>query len=202
MRWQPNGLLEWGATTGEWKLALLASGWDNTPHFDGSKFAGTQMTTDAVDLNSLWSLDAETLAKMASVLGKREDAERLHHEHEEMNRRINDTLWNDELGLYCSRLWADDGGTGRFLTRITPMNFYPLLCGAPDEKRASRVLKTLTDPKKFWGEWPIPTLPYDDPEYWTQDYWKGHVWGPVNYLVWQGLQRLRHAAAQGRVRST
>lgn len=184
-----NGLLEWGATTGGWKLALLASGWDNTPHFDGSKFAGTQMTADAVDLNSLWSLDAETLAKMAGVLGKTDDAERLQHEHEEMNRRINNTLWDEELGLYCSRLWAENGEPGRFLTRITPMNFYPLLCGAPDEKRARRVLETLTDPKKFWGEWPIPTLPYDDPEYWTQDYWKGHVWGPVNYLIWQGLQR-------------
>jgi len=192
-----NGLLEWGATTGGWKLALLASGWDNTPHFDGSKFAGTQMTADAVDLNALWSLDAEILAKMARVLGKPEDAERLQREHEEMNRRINSTLWNEELGLYCSRLWEEDGKPGRFLTRITPMNFYPLMCGAPDEKRASRILETLTDPKKFWGKWPIPTLPYDDPEYWTQDYWKGHVWGPVNYLVWLGLQRYatpRHKA--------
>jgi len=69
------------------------------------------------------------------------------------------------------------------------MNFYPLLCGAPDANRARRVLQTLTDPKKFWGPWLVPTLPYDDPEYATQEYWKGHVWGPVNYLVWLGLRR-------------
>ena len=47
------------------------------------------MTADAVDLNSLWSLDAEILSKMAVVLGLPADAERLHAEHLEMNRRIN-----------------------------------------------------------------------------------------------------------------
>ncbi len=188
-----NGLLEWGSSSG-FRLALLATGWDDTPHFDGCKMAGTQMTADAVDLNALWSLDAETLAKMAAVLGRTEDAERLRREHQEMNRRINETLWNEELGLYCSRLWSEDGKPGAFLTRVTPMNFYPLLCGAPDAKRAARVLRTLTDPGKFWGEWPVPTLPYDDPEYFKQTYWKGHVWGPVNYLVWQGLRR--YGAAQ------
>jgi putative isomerase len=183
-----NGLLEWGSTSG-FRLALLSTGWDDTPHFDGCKMAGTQMTADAVDLNSLWSLDAETLAKMAAVLDRKEEAQRLRQEHEEMNRRINETLWNEQLGLYCSRLWSEDGKPGTFLTRITPMNFYPLLCGAPDAKRAARVLQTLTDPGKFWGEWPVPTLPYDDPEYFKQTYWKGHVWGPVNYLIWVGLRR-------------
>lgn len=183
-----NGLLEWGSTNG-FHLALLSTGWDDTPHFDGCKMVGTQMTADAVDLNSLWSLDAEVLAKMASMLGRTEDTHRLRSEHEEMNRRINETLWNEELGLYCSRLWSDEGQPGAFLTRVTPMNFYPLLCGAPDAKRAARVLATLTDPKKFWGEWPVPTLPYDDPEYFKQTYWKGHVWGPVNYMIWQGLRR-------------
>ncbi len=191
-----NGLLEWGSTSG-WKLALLSTGWDDTPHFDGSTMAGTQMTADAIDLNSLWSLDAEVLGKMASVLGRDEEAYRLNMEHTEMNRRINEELWNEDLGLYCSRLWGEDGKPGRFLERITPMNFYPLMCGAPDLERAARVLKTLTDPSRFWGEWPVPTLPYDDPEYFKQTYWKGHVWAPVNYLVWQGLKRyssLQHQA--------
>jgi Glycosyl hydrolase family 63 C-terminal domain len=184
-----NGLLEWGSAAGGWKQSLLATGWDDTPHFNGSGFAGTQMTADAVDLNSLWSLDAETLSKMAAVLGRQEEAQRLRREHEQMNRLINEKLWNEELGLYCSRLWSEDGKPGVFLTRIVPLNFYPLLCGAPDQKRAQRVLATLTDPKKFWGTWMLPTLPYDDPEYSKQEYWKGHVWGPSNYLVWQGIQR-------------
>jgi hypothetical protein len=183
-----NGLLEWGSKT-DMRLARLATGWDDTPHFDGARFVDGQMTADAVDLNSLWSLDAEILSKMAVVLNRSEDAQRLQREHWDMNRRINDSLWNEESGLYCTRLWSENGKPGAFLTRITPMNFYPLLCGAPDANRAQRVLQTLTDPKKFWGPWLVPTLPYDDLEYATQEYWKGHVWGPVNYLVWLGLRR-------------
>jgi hypothetical protein len=183
-----NGLLEWGSKV-DFRLARLATGWDDTPHFDGAEFRNGQMTADAVDLNSLWSLDAETLSKIATALNRPEDAHRLQAEHLEMNRRINASLWNEELGLYCTRLWSENGKPGDFLTRITPMNFYPLICGAPDAGRAQRVLQTLTDPRKFWGPWLMPTLPYDDPEYATQEYWKGHVWGPVNYLVWQGLRR-------------
>jgi len=184
-----NGLLEWGSLSGGWKQALLASGWDDTPHFNGSKFAGTQMTADAVDLNSLWSMDAEHLAKMANVLGHKDDAARLLQEHYDMNQRINDVLWDEEIGVYCSRLWDEGGNQGEFLTRLTPLNFYPLICGAPDPQRAKRILALLTDPKKFWGPWLVPTLAYDDPEYPKQEYWKGHVWGPANYILWQGIRR-------------
>ena len=183
-----NGLLEWGAI-GSFADARLGCGWDDTPAFDGAEKIGTQMNADAVDLNSLWSMDAEYLARIAGELGKHDDQERLRSEHKTMNERINDVLWNEELGVYCSRLWGKDGTPGEFLRRLTPMNFYPLICGAPDETRASRLMKTLTDPKKFWGEWLVPTLAYDDPEWTKQDYWKGHTWAPVNYLIWQGVRR-------------
>ena len=196
-----NGLLEWGSLSGGWKQALLASGWDDTPHFNGSSFAGTQMAADAVDLNSLWSMDAEYLVKMANELGRKDDAARLMQEHLEMNQRINDELWNEEIGMYCSRLWGEGGKQGEFLTRLTPLNFYPLICGVPDSERASRILAVLTDPKKFWGPWLVPTLAYDDPEWPRQEYWKGHVWGPANYILWQGIRRYatpRHQAEYAR----
>jgi len=91
--------------------------------------------------------------------------------------------------MYCNRLWDEDGKPGRHLVRFTPLNFYPLICGAPNQQRAQRVLAMLTDSRKFWGPWLLPTLPYDDPEYPKQEYWKGHVWGPANYIVWQGIRR-------------
>ena len=183
-----NGLLEWGAI-GSFADARLGCGWDDTPAFNGATKVGTQMNADAVDLNSLWSMDAEYLARIAGELGRHDDEKRLRAEHVTMNKRINDLLWNEELGVYCSRLWEENGAPGKFLTRLTPMNFYPLICGAPDEDRASRLLKTLTDPKKFWGDWLVPTLAYDDPDWTKQDYWKGHTWAPVNYLIWQGIRR-------------
>jgi hypothetical protein len=183
-----NGLLEWGAL-GSFADARLACGWDDTPAFDGAVQVGTQMNADAVDLNSLWSMDAEYLAKMADELGFNSDAAELRDGRDRMNQRMNEILWNDALGMYCTRLWGTDGKPGEFLTRLTPMNFYPLMCGAPSPERAARVMEILTDPKKFWGKWLLPTLAYDDPDWSKQEYWKGHVWAPVNYLVWQGVRR-------------
>jgi len=104
-----------------------------------------------------------------------------------MIQRINDKLWNEELGVYCSRYWMR-WKAGAFLTRLTPMNFYPLMPAFPIHPGRART-QTHDRPKKFWGQWVLPTLPYDDPLWSTQDYWKGKVWAPVNYLVFQGLKR-------------
>lgn len=79
------------------------------------------------------------------------------------------------------------------------MNFYPLMCGAPDEARAKRMLSLLTDPSKFWGRWIIPTLAYDDPDWHFQGYWKGNAWPPANYLVWLGLKRYGTPEQKGRL---
>ena len=151
--------------------------------------SGNTLNVNAVDLNSLYTMDAEYLALIADAIGKPGEARAYRQECAAMIQRINDKLWNEELGVYCSRYWDEGGKPGAFLTRLTPMNFYPLIAGVPDSSRAGRVLKLMTDPKKFWGQWVLPTLPYDDPLWPTQDYWKGKVWAPVNYLVFQGLKR-------------
>lgn len=192
-----NGLLEWGDGLGEYPLARLETGWDDTPHFDGVEMHGTQMSADAVDLNALWSLDARYLAKIAKALGDDAAAEQHMADHAAMNQRINEHLWNEELGLYCSRNWEDTGeGEASFLTRITPMNLYPLACGAAVGERAERTLAWLFNSEKFWGEWILPTLPYDDPDWAKQHYWKGHAWPPPNWIVWQGVKA--YASAEQR----
>jgi glycogen debranching enzyme len=42
---------------------------------------------------------------------------------------------------------------------------------------------------KFWGRWLLPSVAYDDPVWHQQTYWRGHIWPPANYLLWQGLRR-------------
>jgi glycogen debranching enzyme len=47
----------------------------------------------------------------------------------------------------------------------------------------------LLNPKEFWGEWVIPAIERDDPAFKDQEYWRGRIWGPMNYLVYLGLSR-------------
>jgi putative isomerase len=71
-----NGLLEWGSEQNSFNGAQLETGWDDNLEYAGAALSGTTMNADAVDLNSLWSMDAEYLAKIAAALGKAEDARR------------------------------------------------------------------------------------------------------------------------------
>lgn len=190
-RWWPrerdgrhDGLLEWGSANAGEQGARWETGWDDTVHFEGAHMQGQTLDAYAVDLNSLWAMDAEYLGLIADALGHSQEANELRAERKRTLELINAKLWNAELGVYCSRLWD-----GRFLTRLTPMNFYPLIAGAPDADRARQTLAVMTDPKRFWGRWILPTVAYEDPVWPQQDYWRGKVWAPVNYLVSKGLHR-------------
>ncbi len=190
-----DGLLEWGSHSGTMVTAKYETGWDDSPEFEGAKMIGETMNAYAVDLNSLWAMDAHYLALMAETLGRVDEAAMYRQQEKEMVQRINEKLWNPELGIYCSRLWdGDDGKPGAFLTRLTPMNFYPMICHAPDENRARQMLAIMTDPNQFWGEWILPTVSRKDTVFPQQGYWHGTIWAPVNYLVFQGV--LSYASPQ------
>lgn len=182
-----DGLLEWGSDGVGKQGALWETGWDDTPQYADSEMVGTHLDTDAVDLNALWSMDAENLAYIADAVGDHATAQQLRDEHERTNRLIADRLWNPAAGIFCSRKWESRGGA--FLTRLTPMNFYPLICGAASADQARSTLGVMTDPERFWGQWILPTVSFKDPLWPQQGYWHGTIWGPVDFLVFQGVRR-------------
>lgn len=188
-----DGLLSWGDDYGNWQIALYETGWDDTPHYsgvNGIKMNGTTMNCYSVDLCSLWAMDAHYLSLIAEAIGDKEAAAKHQKDCDEMNKRINDKLWNEELGIYCSRFFDNPDGTpGEFLTKLAPLNFYPLLSGAASKRQAALMESVMLNPELFWGEWIIPTIARNTPEYHRQRYWSGNIWGPANYLIWLGIKR-------------
>ncbi len=196
-----DGLLEWGSDTAllsdktqvpPWEQgasgeqrAKWESGQDDLPNWDEVPFdaeAGT-LTMNCLDLNCLYALDASCLAQLAALLGRREESEAYQAEYERMRGLINDQLWNARENFYFDRHWD-----GRFSTRKAASNFYPLLARIPDERRARQMLRRLLNPKEFWGDYILPTISRDDPAFKDQQYWRGTIWPPTNYLVYQGLK--------------
>ncbi len=53
------------------------------------------------------------------------------------------------------------------------------------------------DEEEFWGEYVIPMISKKDPSYNKQDYFRGRIWPPVNYLIFEAL----HACDQQNVAS-
>lgn len=68
-------------------------------------------------------------------------------------------------------------------------NFYVLLAGAATPEQAKRIVEEhLLNENEFWGEWVIPMTPRNEPGYQEQNYWRGRIWGPTNFLVYLGLR--------------
>lgn len=199
-----DGLLEWGSdrelladkvpawevnASGE-QRAKWESGQDDLPNWDNVPFntqTGT-LTMNCLDLSCLYALDAYCLAEMANILNRPEEYESYQDEYTKMKELINTNLWNQREGFYFDRYWD-----GRFSTRKAASNFYPLLARIPDERQAQLMLRHLRNPKEFWGDYVIPSISRDDPAFNDpknpdRQYWRGTIWPPTNYLIYQGLK--------------
>jgi hypothetical protein len=195
-----NGLFEWGCdvellgqSPAHWEndanhhqLAAWESGQDDLPNWDVANWVESTETfdIDCVDLNSLIALDYECLARIARIVGRADMAARYQTLYHDLVDRINDRLWHEEQGMYVDRSWD-----GRPSPRLAASNFYPLIAGVPTEDRVDRMLTVLLDERKFWGQYVLPTISRDDAAFSDQQYWRGTIWPPPNYLVYQGLRR-------------
>ena len=190
-----DGLLEWGSDRGSLpalggrgnlQTAKYESGMDDSPMYDDVRFdPGTYtMDLDDVGLSALYALDSECMGKIAEILGKPEDQRVFAADYARI-KQATQKLWNDEDGIFENRYWD-----GRFSRRLSPTNFYPLIAGVATPQQAERMIKGhLLNPDEFWGQYVIPTISRNDPAFKEQYYWRGDIWGPTNYLVYEGLNR-------------
>jgi Mannosylglycerate hydrolase MGH1-like glycoside hydrolase domain len=142
-----------------------------------------------VGLNALYALDTEILMIMAGELGLQAEVDKWRTRYDQIKKNVNEKMWSEEDGLYLNRHWD-----GRFSRRLSPENFYPLAAGLADGERAKRMMATLLDSKKFWGEYPLPAISRDDPAFAAGAPGRGAIWAPMNYLVYLGLKRYGYHA--------
>jgi len=195
-----NGLLCWGSdpyqpvTGGYWELngvnerygGALESGLDNSPMYDDVPFdtESHQLALADVGLNGLYLMDCRCLAEIARVLGKTAEEAELRRRAETFTAATQ-TLWDDAAGIFLNRRTD----TGEFSHRLSPTNFYPLTGRAATQAQAERMMSEhFYNPREFWGEWIMPSIARDDPAYPDQQYWRGRIWAPMNFLVYLGLR--------------
>lgn len=194
-----KGLLCWGSdpyvpVTGNYSEtqgvndtlgAALESGLDNSPMYDGIPFNRRRHRMDLADvgLNGMYVMDCEALAEISRALGRRGEAEELAARAERYRRNLG-SLWSEKAGIFLNRRTD----TGRFETRLSPTNFYALLARAATPRQADRMMKEhFYNPREFWGEWIMPSIARNDPAFRDQEYWRGRIWAPMNWLVYLGL---------------
>jgi len=164
--------------------AKYESGLDNSPMYDGAAYDPATHTMQLADVGliSLYIADCDAMARIAAELGLTKDA-RIFQARAARYRRGLDTLWDARTGIYRNR----DLRSGALSPRLSPTNLYPLLAGIPAARADAMIGNHLLNPTEFWGERVLPSITRDDPAFADQDYWRGRIWGPMNYLVWLGL---------------
>lgn len=193
-----DGYLAWGSdgqnspgnlddsSRGTRQGAILESGLDNSPMYDEATYDPQSHVLRFADvgLMSMYIADCDALAVMADGLARTGDARTLRNRSEKYRAKLQ-SLWSPEAGIFLNK----DMRTGQLSPRLSPTNFYPMLAHAATPEQAELMVKKhLLNPDEFWGEWIIPSIARNDPAFKDQNYWRGRIWGPMNYLVYLGLR--------------
>ncbi len=188
-----QGYLSWGSNPVEngdhdntRQAAMWESGLDNSPLFDEVVFNDSTHLLElaSVDLMSLYIADCKALGFIAGELGKEKDKEELLDRAEKYSEKLNE-LWDEESGIYRDKNLV----THEFSNHLAPTNFYPLLSGVPDQQRAERMIgEHFMNPDEFFGDYMMPSIARNDPGFKDNNYWRGRIWAPMNFLVYMGLR--------------
>jgi len=165
--------------------SMLESGLDNSPMYKevGYDKEKNLMQLADVGLMSFYIADCRELAELARRIGRDEVVGELEARAGKYAASLK-TLWCEETGLFLNKRLDN----GAFEHRLSPTHFYPLLAGVPTQAQAERMINEhFFNEKEFWGEWILPSIARNDPMYPDQDYWRGRIWAPMNFLVYLGL---------------
>jgi len=156
----------------------FSSGLDDSPLWDQG------MPVESPDINTYAYIHMESLARMARILGLR-DEERAWTQRSRLSlRRLIHYLYDPQAGLFVAR------HNDRAIAVVTPFNLYPLWTGRLLPTVNEKLISRLTDPAQFWTRYPIPTVAINDAAHNPVQMWRGPTWVNINYIFIEALQRI------------
>jgi putative isomerase len=201
-RWWPKnrdekGYLAWGSydiadtskkarTAKNTQEAKYESGLDNSPMYDKVPFNTDKHILEMGDvgLMSMYIMDCNSLAEIAGVLGNKKDEAELKTRAAFYSKKLAG-MWDEKAGIYLNKRLDND----EVSQRLSPTNFYPMLAKISSEEQAKRMIKDhYYNPDEFYGEYIMPSITRNDPAFKDNNYWRGRIWGPLNFLVYMGMQ--------------
>lgn len=136
---------------------------------------------EPVEFNAIRAAELESMAEIAGALGKPEDAahwrQRASDVQAAVRTRLLEPAPHDLSGLDETPIDCDHAAA-----------FITLFGGCASPAQAARLVERLRQPD-FWTPYPITTVPTTSPSFAPDEYWRGNVWPPVNYLIYLGLRR-------------
>jgi len=194
-----KGYLSWGSQPegpfGNTRQAALAeSDLDESPLLDDIAYNKSirKMEIASVELMSLYIADCKALAEIAKILDNEDDQRELLQRAEKYSLKLNE-LWDDQLGIYRDKNLLSN----QFCSHNYATSFYSLLSGVPDKMKAERMINEhFLNPEEFSGEFMIPLLAKNDPDFSDSTAYKYPILPEINFLIYLGLRNYDFPAAR------
>ncbi len=183
--YQDNKSLAYGVN--ELQGALYESGLDNSAMYDNIPFDKEKhlMLLADVGLMSFYVLDCNSLAEIADEINKPEIGRELRTRAEKYAANLQQ-LWNEKEGIFLNKNLETDSASHH----LSPTLFYPLMAGVATKEQAERMIKEhFYNPNEFWGDYMMPSTARNESAFKENHYFRGRIWGPMNFLVYLGLRK-------------
>lgn len=95
-----------------------------------------------------------------------------------------ESFWDEKTTQYYPRNYL----SGSLIKAPSIATFLPLYSGSISPSRADQLVELLTSPS-YWPNFPVPSVPIDDPNFDDKLYWQGPVWANTNWFIIKGLER-------------
>ncbi|KAI4914433.1 hypothetical protein J4E85_010496 [Alternaria conjuncta] len=157
-----------------------------------------------VDLISWMGMMTRAIKRIAIYLDEQEDAAEFARYDEAIVRNIDDLHWSKKDKTYCDAT-IDDYEEHSLVCHKGYISLFPFLTGLVDKDsdRLGAILDLIEDEEELWSPYGIRSLSKSDEFYHTaEDYWRGPVWMPINYLAVSQLLNVATSPGPHRARAT
>jgi len=154
-----------------------SSGLDDSPLWDAG------MPVESPDLNTYLCVQMQSLAAIARVIGRYDDADLWDREARDLAQRISSHFYDPASGVY----WATKDHSP--IRVLTPFNLFPIWTGCLSSQELRAAISNLTRENWLWTEFGVPTVSRGDRTYDPNRMWRGPIWVNVNYMLVEALSK-------------
>ncbi|MGD9909872.1 MAG: trehalase family glycosidase [Candidatus Izemoplasmatales bacterium] len=134
-----------------------------------------------IDMTAQQALSCDCLIKIAKEIDVKIPTD-MEDEYHLLSVKIQE-MWDEDTGFFY-----DKNRFGQLTKIMTIGSFWVMLSGLASVKQAKRMVEHLMNPSDFYTTMVIPGLASHHPLC-DDNYWRGGVWAPTNYMVFKALER-------------
>lgn len=140
-----------------------------------------------ISVNALWCYANEALGELLTDIGQKIKA-KTYFEWADETRHALQTCWKNEHAGFTNINVAKGQWKPHYTERFA--NFMPFLSGEITPDQLDVLFSKLLNPKQYWTDYPIPSVPIDSEKFEQRRYWRGPSWPAVTYFIILGLGKL------------